>query len=123
MSRPSVTSAASLRHLSRELPASQPFSYVISAVGAYVTSAVTIRHLNRAATAEMPSKGGYTGGITQRGFDLAGEICRCDLQHGLAASCAAVPRSLVFVAVYDLKDKDKKQNHKSSVVNPKESRS
>jgi hypothetical protein len=84
-------------------------------------STVTTQHVNSAATVEMQSKDGFSGGIAQRGFNLAGEICRCDLQHGTAASCAAAPRSLVFAVVYDFKNE--RQNHKGSVANLKESRS
>ena len=61
----------SLRHLSRDLTASQPSPNGTSAVSLRHLSRCTLRHLNRGATAEMPFKEGFSGGIRARGDSTA----------------------------------------------------
>jgi hypothetical protein len=72
----------------------QPLATIISAVIPTITSAVTDYHLSRWLTAEMPLKGGYSGGFTRGDSNLSGSILQFDYAGRLAASSAPGARAL-----------------------------
>jgi hypothetical protein len=68
---------------------------------------VTVRYLSRGLTAEMPLKGGFSGGFTSGDVSLSGLILQARSTATLAASCAAARRGLVSGGIVYVKDKNK----------------
>jgi len=87
-------SALTTRTLSRRPPGH-------STVGAPGHSAVTTRTLNRQSTAEYPAKHRLLALIFKLGLNLSALILQLRLLAQYAASCAALPRSLVPAVVHE----------------------